>query len=374
MKALARLALLAGTAVCLAAGYAGLTAGRMLPSGARQAGAQTQAPDRPATIQVRVRLIPVDVIATDAKNRPVTDLRKEDFQIFENGRRQEIRHFAVQSPESAAPEPALPLRAAGPLDLAPQSARTFLILIGRGRIQRPFGAVDAVIRFVRKDLLPQDRVAVFAYNRATAFTTDHEAIARILEQYKTIDERIESWFEVRMKGSPEGPSLAAIFGSRMPESFQAEVDRIFVLPEESMSRQVAYGQLKATAALGYAPELDDIGIRINPVTGADPLGPPQIRVDFQIEAGNIGLKAVDGFYVGRLHAAVFCADARGNYLGDNWGAVDIKFEAAKYPEILRSGIRFSVIVPHKVPQQVLKAVVYDSATDRLGSKLHRMLK
>ena len=98
--------------------------------------------------------------------------------------------------------------------------------------------MDAAIRFVRNDLLPQDRIAVFAYNRATAFTTDHEVVAQVLKRYNAIHERIESWFENRFKGSAKQPSLAAIYGSKMPEVFQAEIDKIFALPTESMARHV----------------------------------------------------------------------------------------------------------------------------------------
>ena len=47
-------------------------------------------------IKVRVRLIPVDVVATDGSGRPVANLKEEDFQVFENGREQEIRHFSVE--------------------------------------------------------------------------------------------------------------------------------------------------------------------------------------------------------------------------------------------------------------------------------------
>ena len=48
------------------------------------------------------------------------------------------------------------------------------------------------MRFVRERLLPQDQVAVLAYNRATDFTTSHESIAQVLERFKQVHESIES--------------------------------------------------------------------------------------------------------------------------------------------------------------------------------------
>lgn len=167
-----------------------------------QGAARNQRPGSQRTIQVQVRLVPVDVIVTDANDRPVTDLKQEDFQVFENGQRQEIRHFIVQTLTAAAPDTRQrpPLQAAPNVELAPQSGRTFLILMGRGWIDRPFKSVDALTRFVRNDLLPQDRVAVFAYNRASDFTTDHEHVAQVLERFKKIGEDIESSMESIFSG------------------------------------------------------------------------------------------------------------------------------------------------------------------------------
>jgi VWFA-related protein len=546
--------------------------GRPLPANSYSHDQQSQCP---GTIRVQVNLVPVDVIVTDANGQIVTNLKQEDFRIFENGKQQEIRHFSTQTlaPESSQPIP--PLRATGPLDLAPQSARTFLILMGRGRIQRPFGAVDQLIRFVRKDLLPQDRVAVFAYNRATAFTSDHDAIVQVLERYKLIHERIESWFEIRMKG------LAAIYGPTIPDSYQTEINKIFATSNElarhvpiektrdskqmakdakavmdealipgwsptrdeftklesdaitdlpfdefattysaanqdmqnlyacirymrfmqgekhllyftpdglflprldyenglaafandarvaidtfqtggtpfaaNASRVFAISSLRniseltggrasiredigkflsrvnegtrmtyllgyypndvnwngkyrridvkvnrpglkvafrhgyfasatvrsynreellafdrMSAALRYASDLGDIPFVFS--ANWEPVGQPQIKVDIQVDAGKIGLKLIDGHYVGKLYAAVFATDSKGNAVGDNWGTVDIDFAVEKYQEMINAGIRFSVPVPYKIAKPSLKIIMYDTGSDRLGSRRHQ---
>jgi len=134
------------------------------------------------------------------------------------------------------------------------------------------------------------------------------------------------------------------------------------------NREGVVASSRISAALGYAPDLGDISFRINPVAGFDLLGPPRIRIDFQVDAGNLGLKMTDGVYTGKLYAAVFYGDQRGNYLGDNRGTIDINLDAAEYAETMKSGIRFFIIVPHKTSRQMLKAIVYDPATDRIGSK------
>jgi len=65
--------------------------------GALVAGAQ----DPPFVVRVDVSLMTLDVVVTDSAGRPVTTLTKDDFTIYEDGKPQEIRHFApVDSPYS----------------------------------------------------------------------------------------------------------------------------------------------------------------------------------------------------------------------------------------------------------------------------------
>ncbi|MBE3034282.1 MAG: VWA domain-containing protein, partial [Actinobacteria bacterium] len=141
---------------------------------------------RPPVFRSAVTLVPVDVRVVDGSGKPVTDLKQEEFTIVEDGTRQEIRHFALQTFTPAEPVPgaALALRRDA-VSFEPQTNRIFLIVLGRGKLQEPSKAVDALLRFVRERLLPQDQVAVFAYNRATTFTTDHQMVARLLERFKT---------------------------------------------------------------------------------------------------------------------------------------------------------------------------------------------
>jgi Ca-activated chloride channel family protein len=47
----------------------------------------------PFTVKVDVALVTVDVVVTDATGRPVTTLTKDDFEVYEDGKLQEIRSF-----------------------------------------------------------------------------------------------------------------------------------------------------------------------------------------------------------------------------------------------------------------------------------------
>lgn len=190
-----------------------------------QTPAQPQPP--PQVFRGGTTLIPVDVRVLDRDGKPVTNLTQADFTILEDGVRQTIRHFSAQAftaeVQAAAPPAAAPSSpAAPPTDLAPQSHRVFLLVLGRGRLQVPASGVDAMIHFVRNRLLPHDQVAVLAWNRATDFTSDRDRVGDLLERFKKAHEGIESKLRMHFTG------LAAVYGSGgYPASIQADIDKVF---------------------------------------------------------------------------------------------------------------------------------------------------
>src|SRR5215510_3824810 len=73
-----------------------LLAGATLRAGQAPAGQTPAAPptSQTPTFKVQVDFIEVDAIVTDARGNYVHDLKKEDFQIFEDGKPQGITNFA----------------------------------------------------------------------------------------------------------------------------------------------------------------------------------------------------------------------------------------------------------------------------------------
>jgi VWFA-related protein len=179
---------------------------------------------QPPTFRSGRTLVPLDVRVLDGHGKPVTDLTERDFTIRENGAPQAIAHFSRVTLEPAAvdEEEALPLRRDRAAPLAPAERRVILIVFGRGILELPFRAVTAAIDFVRDRLLPQDHVAVMAYNRATEFTTDREQIIGVLERFRDSHQSLERRLQMSLGG------LGGLIGNRrIPGSMQADIDRIF---------------------------------------------------------------------------------------------------------------------------------------------------
>ncbi|HEX8353220.1 MAG TPA: VWA domain-containing protein [Pyrinomonadaceae bacterium] len=74
------------------------------------AAAQTAAPPQrpqPAedeeVVRISSSLVQTDVVVTDKNDRVVTDLKLDDFEVYDNGRKQELRFMEFVSADSAAP-------------------------------------------------------------------------------------------------------------------------------------------------------------------------------------------------------------------------------------------------------------------------------
>ena len=131
-----------------------VTAGRALPTRSPSA----QSPQLPGAFRTAVTVVPVDVRVIGRDGRPVTDLRADDFSVLENGVVQEIVQFSpigLESTPAASPDDAPPQLVLSASSATEAHQRVFLILLGRGRLQTPFKAIDALIDFVNT-LSPAD--------------------------------------------------------------------------------------------------------------------------------------------------------------------------------------------------------------------------
>jgi VWFA-related protein len=123
------------------------------------AAAKSQSPEKPGgtpTIRVNVEMISLPVVVTDRTGRRITDLKQEDFQIFEDGVPQEISGFASTDE---------------PIDVA-------LLLDTSGSTEFKLARIqNSAIDFVQQ-LHPDDEVAVLSFAQETKlqydFTIDRE--------------------------------------------------------------------------------------------------------------------------------------------------------------------------------------------------------
>ena len=126
------------------------------------------------TVKVPVNVVLVNLTVTDKAGRPVKDLTAADFKLFEDGKRQRIQSFEVESSQPAvSPEPANPAGADAterpalqPLQSSegePGKLISFFIDDLTERSPEFFGwAISALKEFVAEEMGPKDRVGIFS--------------------------------------------------------------------------------------------------------------------------------------------------------------------------------------------------------------------
>ncbi|MFL6285085.1 MAG: VWA domain-containing protein [Pyrinomonadaceae bacterium] len=98
--------------------------------------------DEDEVVKIETQLVSVPAIVTDTTGRPLTNLRAENFQVFEDGRPQKIANFATTE---------------APFEVA-------LLLDTSGSTREEVGLIrSAALAFI-KALRPGDRVALLAFN------------------------------------------------------------------------------------------------------------------------------------------------------------------------------------------------------------------
>jgi VWFA-related protein len=163
---------------------------------------ESQAQDGSVTLKLTSRLVDIGVVAYDKKGHPVKDLKQEDFEVFDNGRKQDIRFFSQFSGETApgpaaaaAPEVAQSFsnRSADPAGLAtpaPASeANATILLIDQSHIAWADmnNARRQVLKFL-SDAAPGERIGLYTmtglgFRVLAEITTDHAALAARLQKW-----------------------------------------------------------------------------------------------------------------------------------------------------------------------------------------------
>jgi Ca-activated chloride channel family protein len=115
------------------------------------------------TFSARSELVVFSATAVDAKGRPVVDLRREEFRVYEEGRAQKIEHFHQG--------PGVP-------------ARVLLLVDASGSMNDAFKVASArrAAGQILDVLGPEDRVALAGFDSrywgVVAFTADKESVRR----------------------------------------------------------------------------------------------------------------------------------------------------------------------------------------------------
>ena len=138
------------------------------PAAFAQAPTPTPEEDDRDVVKITTNLIQIDVTVTDSKGRPVTDLKPEEVEIFENDDKQTITNFSfidqpgkekppAKKDKNAAPTPEIPRL------LKPEQVKRMIALVVDDlslSFESTAHVRQALKKFVDEQMQPEDMVAI----------------------------------------------------------------------------------------------------------------------------------------------------------------------------------------------------------------------
>ena len=265
-----------------------------------------QVPSTSETIEVRLVEVPVTVV--DGQGNPIRGLKPENFEIYDEGKKQQITVFDVADHGRQAPRTGAAIPAA--------AKRNFLVLFDMNNATPAslLRARGAASQFVTAQVLPGDRVSVATISSQkgvrflTAFTTDRTLVNKAIETLGV--PKFFSPGDPLMLTDPESPAPPTM----EPDSERESAIREFIEELTAMSQKAnndvarlnVERSLNALAHLGAT--LDRIGGRKHVILlsegfdpkmlhGRDSLSSVEARQDqANLERGEWWRVDTDSFY------------------------------------------------------------------------------
>jgi VWFA-related protein len=201
------------------------------------AGQGAPAPSTPPTFseQIEVNVVNVDVYVADAQGHPVTDLKREDFQLFEDGKPVELTNFyamagAASNPATASSAIANGAPATPATDTRPEEQRLSLVVFvddvntGAHSRNRVLGQLQ---EFLKRELTPGDRVMLIRFQSSLdvrrPFTTDISQVQKDIAALETLSAHGGEEASYREANQDIMADAAEAFGSGCDQALEAAV-------------------------------------------------------------------------------------------------------------------------------------------------------
>lgn len=200
---------------------AGLRAGQAPPGASASApsvavGATAQAP----TFKAAIEYIEVDVVVTDGQGKPVRDLTRDDFQVFEDGKRQDISNFAVVNipiqPPGSQQSPTSVVVADTTNNERPFSGRLYVVVLDDLYVtfMRSLHVRNAAKQFIERNLSTHDLMAIVSTGGPSNWSQEFTSNKRLL--LEAVD---------RFTGQKPGSAVAELNDAYIRQSGNADASR-----------------------------------------------------------------------------------------------------------------------------------------------------
>ncbi len=219
---------------------AGLALGLLLAPASPSRAAGEPAAGESFKESIEVSVVNLDVFVTDKKGQPLTGLKKEDFQVFEDGKPVEISNFYAES-RGAEASPSLVPKEERPLA---QQLRLVVFVDDfnlsaetRGRI------LPKVNEFLQRELAPGDQVMIVRYDQRLSllrpFTGDLGQVSSDLSSLLTISS------DLRKRRESLEQAVEDVIGSMEGDIYEPALVETRIMAWGEQESAVVRGSLQA---------------------------------------------------------------------------------------------------------------------------------
>jgi len=119
-------------------------------------------------------------------------------------------------------------------------------------------------------------------------------------------------------------------------------------------------------------EFNDIPFTVQMTQQTGSAEEPQLKIDLQIPFSRIGTKIEGNKRFCRVRIVVFYSNQKGKILGNDSKIIEGNLSDATWVQTMVRGIQYSTTIPIKAEKQLVKVVVYDEGSDRVGTQTIRL--
>jgi len=151
-------------------------------------------PDAGDVVKITTSLVQMDVTVVDSKGRVITDLKKDEFELYENGQKQDISAFSFISSireRSAVPEKTVTGQTLPPIEVKPEQVKRTVALVVDDltlSFESVYYVRRALKKYVDEQMQPGDLVAILRTGAGIGalqqFTSDKRMLYAAIDKIK----------------------------------------------------------------------------------------------------------------------------------------------------------------------------------------------
>jgi VWFA-related protein len=178
-----------------------------VPIEERKGKGEQQKQDEPA-LRIKTELVQIDVVVTDKQGKLARDLKRVDFELFDDGKKQEVTHFAVGTAAQPARWLAVEKKKPdekSPVDSAPveiQAGRYIVIAVDDFHLasENLIIAKRTLQRFINNQMVAGDQMAIATTSGAIGmfqqFTNERDVLERAINRLNVQQRTVTSSSDV----------------------------------------------------------------------------------------------------------------------------------------------------------------------------------